>query len=176
MASLVMGQGGFSFFRLNRDLEYYMLMKQPEEGFASYFRVTDDLVSLFAFLGKRENLEVLFYLLSLKSGECVSSSTISKKLAISQKGAESALEFLSKVTGNESLLRIISVLDENDRTEPVYAINMQTATAVLILLAGADALIRSPQGYALSICNRDRAWLDREQMNFRRKKGAEKEV
>ena len=166
LASLVMSQEGFSFFRLNKDLEYYMLMKQPTDGFASYFHVTDDLLSLFSFLGKRDNLKVLFYLLSLKNGECVSTTTISKKLGISQKTAESALSYLSKTTENESLLRIISLLDENDTTEQVYSVNVQTATAILILLAGADAFIHSPNGYALSICNRKSSWLEREKLGF----------
>ena len=172
LASLVMSQEGFSFFRLNKDLEYYMLMKQPDEGFASYFRVTDALVSLFSFLGKRENLEVLFYLLSLKHGECVSSSTISKKLKISQKAAEAALDYLSRATENEAMLRIISVLDENDKTEQVYSVNVQTATAILLLLAGADAFIHSPCGYALSICNRTSSWFERDKLNFLKPKGA----
>lgn len=171
LASLVTSQEGLSFFRLNKDLEYYLLMKQPEEGFASYFRVTDALVSLFSFLGKRENLEVLFYLLSLTNGECVSSSTISKKLNITQKAAETALDYLSRATENESMLRIISVLDEHDKTESVYSVNMQTTTAILLLLAGADAFIHSPCGYALSICNRTSSWFERDKLNFLKPKG-----
>lgn len=172
LASLVTSQEGLSFFRLNKNLEYYLLMKQPEEGFASYFRVTDALVSLFSFLGKKENLEVLFYLLSLTNGECVSSSTISKKLNITQKAAETALEYLRRATENESMLRIISVLDEHDKTEPVYSVNMQTVTAILLLLAGADAFIHSPCGYALSICNRTSSWFERDKLNFLKPKGA----
>ena len=51
VASSVTDNAGFTFFRLNKSLEFYMLMKEPKDGFASYFKVTDDLTNFFAFLG-----------------------------------------------------------------------------------------------------------------------------
>lgn len=173
LASLIMNQAGFSFFRLNKNLEYYMLMKQPEEGFAAYFHVTDRLTELFSFLGKEENLEVLFFLMSLHNGECVSCSTISRKLGISQRAAGEALDYLSRVNSGENnpMLRIISLLDENDNKEKVYSVNVQTATTFLILLAGADAFINSPNGYALSVVGHSMAWFEREKLCFRKGKG-----
>lgn len=167
VASSVTDSAGFTFFRLNKNLEFYMLMKEPENGFGSYFKVTDRLADFFAFLGKKENLEVLFYLLSLKNGECVSTATVSKRLGISETTARTAMEFLSSGVnnGNQMLLNVC-LLDEHDRREKIYAVNLHTASTILIMLAGADAFLNPPGSYALSVGSNDRAWLEREQLDF----------
>lgn len=54
---------GFSYMRLNKDLEYYFLVKQPKEGFAKRLRITDEMAELFAFLGDKSNLKILHYTL-----------------------------------------------------------------------------------------------------------------
>ena len=43
------------------------------------------------------------------------------------------------------------------------------AAAVLILLAGAEMILNPPGSYALSIGGNDRAWFEREQLNFLKK-------
>ena len=167
VASSITDNAGFTFFRLNKNLEFYTLMKEPKDGFASYFKVTDRLAEFFAFLGKKENLEILFYLLSLKNGECVSVSTVSKRLSISEKTAGAALDFLSsRVNNGNQMLLNVCLLDEHDRREKIYAINLPTASTILIMLAGADAFLNPPGSYALSVGSNDRAWLEREQLDF----------
>lgn len=170
VASSVTDSAGFTFFRLNKSLEYYMLMKEPEGGFASFFKVTDRLTEFFSFLGEKENLEVLFYLLSLKNGECVSISTIARRIGISEKSARTAMDFLSSVSENgNQMLQNVCLLDEHDKREKIYAVNVHTAAAVLILLAGAEMILNPPGSYALSIGGNDRAWFEREQLNFLKK-------
>lgn len=171
VASTVTDKTGFTFFRLNKSLEYYVLMKEPEEGFASFFRITDQLVDFFSFLGKENNMKVLFYLLSLKNGECVSGTTIAKRLGISEEDAKNALNYLSSVEnpGNR-MIQDVCLLDEHDRKENIYAVNIQTATAILITLAGADTFLNPPGSFALSVGSGDRAWLERSKLNFLRPK------
>lgn len=167
VASSITDGAGFTYLRLNKNLEFYTLMKEPEGGFASYFKVTDRLVRLFAFLGKKENLEVLFYLLSLKGGECVSTSTVSKRLGISKEAAEAAMEFLGSLTNNgNQMMMNVCLVDELDREEKIYAVNRQTATAILILLAGADTFLNPPGSFALAVNGSDKAWLERDKLNF----------
>ena len=176
VASSVTDNAGFTFFRLNKSLEFYMLMKEPKDGFASYFKVTDDLTNFFAFLGKKENLEILFYLLSLKNGECVSVATVSKRLGISEKIAGAAMDFLSSGVnnGNQMLLNVC-LLDEHDRREKIYAVDLHTASTILIMLAGADAFLNPPGSFALSVGSSDRAWLEREKLNFLKKDYSQQE-
>lgn len=177
LASTMTDRAGFTFFRLNKSLEYCVLMKEPEEGFASFFKVTDRLVEFFAFLGKKENLEVLFFLLSLRSGECVSCSTVSKRLGISQETVKEAFDFFSTpgVSSGNKLLMNVCLLDEHDKREKIYAVNVNSATSIMILLAGADAFLNPPESYALSISANDRAWLERDKLNFLKNKGMKKD-
>lgn len=174
IVSTLFDKSGFNFFRLNRNLEFFTIMKRPEKGFASYFKVTDELAELFAFLGKKENLKVLFYLLSLDAGNGVSVSTIAKRVGISEAEARTAVDYLKRVpnyeTGNRILMEL-SVLDEYDKGEPMYAVNNAVACTVLLLLAGADVMIHPPGSYAMSIGGTDKAWLERDQMDFLQKPG-----
>ncbi|MBQ8799008.1 MAG: helix-turn-helix transcriptional regulator [Lachnospiraceae bacterium] len=174
IVSTLFDKSGFNFFRLNKNLEFFTIMKRPENGFASYFKVTDELTELFAFLGKKENLKVLFYLLSLDAGNGVSVSTIAKRVGISETEAKTAVDYLKRVpnyeTGNRILMEL-SVLDEYDKREPMYAVNSSVACTVLLLLAGADVMIHPPGSYAMSIGGTDKAWLEREQMDFLQKQG-----
>lgn len=172
IVSTLFDKSGFNFFRLNKNLEFFTIMKRPKNGFASYFKVTDELTELFAFLGKKENLKVLFYLLSLDAGNGVSVSTIAKRVGIGETEARAAVEYLKQVpkyeTGNRILMEV-SVLDEYDKSEPLYAVNNSVACTVLLLLAGADAMIHPPGSYAMSIGGTDKAWLERERMEFLQK-------
>ncbi len=174
IVSTLFDKSGFNFFRLNKNLEFFTIMKRPENGFASYFKVTDELAELFAFLGKKENLKVLFYLLSLDAGNGVSVSTIAKRVGISEAEARSAVDYLKRVpnyeTGNRILMEL-SVLDEYDKGEPMYAVNNAVACTGLLLLAGADVMIHPPGSYAMSIGGTDKAWLERDQMDFLQKPG-----
>lgn len=174
IVSTLFDKSGFNFFRLNKNLEFFTIMKRPEKGFASYFKVTDELAELFAFLGKKENLKVLFYLLSLDAGNGVSVSTIAKRVGISEAEARTAVDYLKRVpnyeTGNRILMEL-SVLDEYDKGEPMYAVNNAVACTVLLLLAGADVMIHPPGSYAMSIGGTDKAWLERDQMDFLQKPG-----
>ena len=173
IVSTLYDKSGFNFFRLNKNLEFFTVMKRPENGFASYFKVTDELVALFAFLGKKENLEVLFYLLSLDAGNGVSVSTIAKKVGISETQAGEAIGYIKKMgpqQGNKILFEL-SVLDEFDKSEPLYAVDGAVACTVLLLLAGADMMLHPPGSYAMSIGCSDKAWLERDQLDFLQKPG-----
>ena len=172
IVSTLYDEAGFNFFRLNKSLEFYTIMKRPEKGFASYFKVTDELAGLFAFLGKKENLKVLFYFLSLDAGDGVSVPTIAKRIGINEADAKAAVDYLKGIpsfeTGNK-ILQEVSVLDEFDKREPLYAVNNAVSCTVLLLLAGADMMLHPPGSFAMSIGGTDKAWLEREQMEFLQK-------
>ena len=61
--------------------------------------------------------------------------------------------------------------DEYDKSEPLYAVDSCVACTALLLLAGADVMIHPPGSYAMSIGGMDKAWLEREQMEFLQKSG-----
>ena len=162
-ASAITNKSGFSYMRLNKDLEFYALMKEPEGGFSSYFKVTDRLEELFALLGKKENLQVLFYILSLENAECVSAATIAKQLKLSEKCVEELLEHLRSFTdkGGNGMLLEAKLVDEYGGRKKVYAKQEVSSAPILLLLAAADVIINPPQSYALQIASRGKGWLER---------------
>lgn len=160
--SSVTNKSGFSFMRLNKDLEFYALMKEPEEGFASYFKETEELTKLFEILGRKGNLQVLFYVLSLENGECVSAATIAGYLKLPIEGVQEILDYLCSLSecGN-GMLVTLSVIGKNDRKEKVYAKVEASSAVALLLLAAADSIINPPQNFTIQIGARGQGWMDR---------------
>ena len=51
-ASVITDDAGFGFFNLNKEREFFTLVREPEEGFASNLRITEQHREFFAFFGK----------------------------------------------------------------------------------------------------------------------------
>lgn len=159
-AASITTDAGFSYMRLNSDLEFFSMMKEPKDGFASFFKVTDELVELFAFLGKKENLQILFYMLSLDNAECVSIGTVAKRLKISEECVEKALDYLSHFNFN-CMLAEAQMIDEYDKKKKIYTRLEAFSSMPLLLFAAADAIINPPQCFQMQMANRGKGWLDR---------------
>lgn len=177
LASMVYDASGFNYFRLNRNLEFYTLIKKPEDGFASYFKVTDELVELFSFLGKKDNLHILFYLLSLEAGDAVSVSTVAKRVGVSEKTAQEAVQFLKKCakTNANTMLWTTSIVNEFDESESLYSVNCQISTLFLLLLAGADTVLNPPESFSLSIGGCNKPVFERKKLDFLKRMEKKKE-
>lgn len=165
IASMLLDSAGFSYIRLDKQLEFMMVMKEPEDGFASYFKITDELAGLFVFLSEKANLRVLFYLLSLKSGESVRAAAVARYLELEEKKVEEALDYLSEISSYKGFLQKGELVEYN-KNESIYTINQSKIIAVLMLLAGTDTILNQPDVYSLQICNRGNSLFEREQLEF----------
>lgn len=165
-ASEITDSAGFTFMRLNRDLEYFFLVKQPKDGFAKRLKATDKVTELFRFLGDKSNLKILQYMLSLNDTEAVRAETIAKLLNIPTEKAEKALNYLCNFDGTFSRG---SIVDENNRSENIYRSYWIKTTAPILLLICAELMTNPPCGYQNQIGWRERAWFDREDLDFLKK-------
>ncbi|MCI7233779.1 MAG: helix-turn-helix domain-containing protein [Oscillospiraceae bacterium] len=154
---------GFSYMRLNKDLEYYFLVKQPKEGFAKRLRITDKMAELFAFLGDKTNLKILQYMLSLNWKEAVRAKTIAKLINIPVEKAEKALDFLCKFNG---MFTKGSIINEDNKSENIYQSSPVKAVAPIMLMICADMMTTSPSSYQNQVGWNDEAWLRREDLSF----------
>lgn len=154
---------GFSYMRLNKDLEYYFLVKQPKEGFAKRLRITDEMAELFAFLGDKSNLKILHYMLSLNWKEAVRAKTIAKLINIPVEKAEKALDFLCKFNG---MFTKGSIINEDNKSENIYQSSPVKAVAPIMLMICADMMTTSPSSYQNQVGWNDEAWLRREDLSF----------
>lgn len=164
-ASVLLDSAGFSYVRLNKQLEFMMVMKEPEDGFASYFKITDELAGLFGFLSEKANLRVLFYLLSLKSRESVRAAAVASYLELEEKKVEEALDYLSEISSYKGFLQKGELVEYN-KNESIYTINQSKIIAVLMLLAGTDTILNQPDVYHQQICTRGNSLFEREQLEF----------
>lgn len=154
---------GFSYMRLNKDLEYYFLVKQPKEGFAKRLGITDEMAVLFAFLGDKTNLKILQYMLSLNWKEAVRAKTIAKLINIPVEKAEKALDFLCKFNG---MFTKGSIINEDNKSENIYQSSPVKAVAPIMLMICADMMITSPSSYQNQVGWNDEAWYRREELLF----------
>lgn len=156
-------KSGFAYMRLNKDLEYFFAVKQPEEGFAKRLKITDEMAELFAFLGDKTNLKILQYMLSFKWQEAVRAKTIAKLLDIPVEKVEKALDFLCKFNG---MFSKGSIVNEDNKSENMYQASPVKAVAPIMLMICADMMITSPSSYQNQVGWNDEAWFKREDLSF----------
>lgn len=164
-ASCFIDKAGFTTMRLNKDLEFYFVMKQPQGGFEKYFQINNRLVELFRFLGDHENLKILFYMISLNSSEMVRATTIEKRLGVSKEKVKKALDYLCHME-DTGMFYEGSIVDDQDRENIVYGAKWMRTSAVLILLTGADFMLHQPVSYQMQIGPRNEGWMKRSNLDF----------
>lgn len=164
--SEISSKAGFTYMRLNKNLEYYFLVKQPKEGLANYLKVTDKAAELFAFLGDKTNLKILQYMLTLKWQEAVRAKTVAKLLDIPVEKAEKSLDFLCKFNGTFSKG---SIINEDNKSDSIYRTSSVLTVASIMIIICADMMISSPSSYQNQISWDDEAWFKREDLSFLKK-------
>lgn len=164
--SEISSKAGFTYMRLNKNLEYYFLVKQPKEGLANYLKVTDKAAELFAFLGDKTNLKILQYMLTLKWQEAVRAKTVAKLLDIPVEKAEKSLDFLCKFNGTFSKG---SIINEDNKSDSIYRTSSVLTIAPIMIIICADMMISSPSSYQNQISWDDEAWFKREDLSFLKK-------
>lgn len=159
-------KAGFTYMRLNKDLEYFFLVKQPKEGFAKRLKITDETTELFAFLGDKTNLKILQFMLTFKWQEAVRAKTIAKLLDIPTEKVEKALDYLCKFNG---MFTKGSIINEDNKGENMYQSSLVKAVAPIMLMICADMMIKTPNGYQSQVGWSDEAWFKREDLSFLQK-------
>ncbi|MGN0506357.1 MAG: helix-turn-helix domain-containing protein [Lachnospiraceae bacterium] len=161
-ASSLCTDSGFTQMRLNRDLEYYVWMKEPKEGFASHFKVTGELAELLRCLGEEDTLKVLFYMMTLSWKDVVRVTALEKRLGVPKEKIKRILELLNSSPNGAMIIRT-ELVDEDDRTEDAYGIDPGKAPFFFMLLAAAEGMLNPPNYYYYQNFSRssNRPWFDR---------------
>lgn len=172
LISEVSDNAGFAYFRLNEDLRFFTLMKNPPDGFAKRLGDAERFAPLFAFLGDVGNLKILFYMLSLRDGDVVRASVAAKRLNLSKEKVEKAFEYLCGIGGggNKPFIEL-SVINENDGTEKAYTCQGPLTATVLMLLSVADSLLNMPSGFQFQVGTNTEPWFQRNDLPFLKKEG-----
>lgn len=177
LASVISDNAGFSYFRMNEDLRFFSVLKNPPDGFAKRLGDAERFAPLFAFLGDTANLKILFYMLSLKDGDVVKASVVANRLELPKERVEKAFDYLCGIggCGNKPFIEL-AMIDENDVAEIAYACRGSLTVTVLMLLAAADSMLAMPNGFQFQIGRQTEPWFRRTDLPFLKKEeGSENE-
>lgn len=161
-ASVYTDDAGYGYFNLNVEKQFFMLVKEPDDGFAKNMEITDRHRAFFGLLGRKGVLEIISYLLTLNWGQCVTVSTIAKETLLPEKEVREILKEASslKQSGNPPFHSIEII--NNDGVEKAYGINTTNACMFISLMLVAESLINPPYGYQMQVGSRTKSWLDRK--------------
>lgn len=161
-ASVLTDNMGYSYFNLNPENQFFMLVKEPENGFVKNITISEQMRAFFGFLGKKGVLEIIYYLLTLRWGEYVTASNIAKNIGFSIEKTQELLQEIGKYQGmSNPPFYCIDIINE-DGVEKGYGINQAGVCLYISLFLQANALIYSPFGYQMQITMRGKSWFDRK--------------
>ncbi|MBP3611155.1 MAG: helix-turn-helix transcriptional regulator [Lachnospiraceae bacterium] len=163
-ASGIMLDNGFTYMRKTEDLEYYCLFEVPERGLEEYFSNTEELAKLFRLFSKEDNLWVMYYMMSLNSGECVRAETVAKAMNIPVEQVREVLEQAYDISDYGCIVSGTSLLDECDKKEYVYGTERTYVSRLLIMLAAAQDMLYAVQNWHGLSHGMGKAWMDRKKV------------
>lgn len=162
-ASVITDDSGFSYFNLNKENEYYMLVKESGEGFSHLFNDKERLRAFFELLGKKGAIDILKVLLTLSWGECITTSSLASKIGLSVEETENLLNLLKGAGKIQKIangaFREVTIINE-DKKETGYQVDGTVVTSYISLLLIANTILNPPLGYQMQINTRDKSWLE----------------
>lgn len=164
-ASCIIDDAGFGYLNLNREQEFYTLVREPEDGYAANLPVDEETREYFTLLGKPGTLEILLFLLSLNQAEFVTTETIAKNIELPvELVAERIAEMGKFISGKGNpVFNKIDILESNG-PQSAYGINMSCVMNYISLFLLVDTIINPADGYSMQVCKRWKRLLDRDEV------------
>ena len=163
----VSSMAGFSYGRLNQDLEYNVVAKTPENGFAKGLESPENLAQLFAFLGDVEHMKLIYFLLSLRGTEFVREETLVKRLGMPVERIRKAMKYLLTLAGERGILEC-EIVDDQDKQETIYSMLAMTNDLLLTLFMVGTTLIQRVGTFHLNSQFMPGSRINREELTFLR--------
>ncbi len=128
--------------RNNGNLQYFLLMPQPEKGYDDVLAYNTEMVRFFEFLGSPDALRALYFLAGRKTTTFFTAKAISNELGISKENAERIIEGLHSF----SLVWQADISDGADKTEKAY--QYLGGCNLVSFLTFARTLIKRPHAFS----------------------------
>lgn len=158
-ASLVVTGDGLSYLRMNNDLEYHFSVKEPKEGFATFFENRKEMAEIFSFFGDKDNLLVVYMLMTMTGEQVIEPGVIAKRVGLDIEKVKSALHFLTdKIQAGNPLVKRMSIIDDFGETKEAYTCGFVFGPAILMLLSGIEQIMNPSNNFILMSGYRNTAW------------------
>ncbi|MCL2487341.1 MAG: helix-turn-helix domain-containing protein [Oscillospiraceae bacterium] len=142
---------GITLMSLIEDMQYFIILPEPETGWKNGLFSVEEYRDLFNFLGDEDALNSLFFLYQ-RENKAFTPKLFEKKWGIGAEKTDSILASLKKYK-----LIIESEIELDDTVQKVYACNPNPA--FIALLAIAKELIKKPNNYYLHSLSRNKPLL-----------------
>ena len=162
-ASVISDDAGFGYFNLNVEKQYYALVKEPEDGFMSNIKLSEELRTFFRTLSEPGMLEILFFLMSERWNEAVSVSTLSEIVGMEEEKVQKIMDRMVAADSSGKIIACINVV-RADGKEKAYSIEQSGVVPFIVILLSVNSLMYPPYGYTMQISNRSKAWFDRDKV------------
>ena len=162
-ASVISDDAGFGYFNLNVEKQYYALVKEPEDGFMSNIKLSEELRTFFRMLSEPGVLEILFFLMSERWNEAVSVSTLSEIVGMEEEKVQKIMDRMVAADSSGKIIACINVV-RADGKEKAYSIEQSGVVPFIVMLLSVNSLMYPPYGYTMQISNRSKAWFDRDKV------------
>ena len=168
MSSAICFDEGYSFMRLDKNKDCFLFLRQPEgdKGYERWFSDTTEVRKFFGMLSDQDNLKVLGFLYTLRSGELASLSTIEKATHVSREKITALFDYIGRSVGRdgESPILEVELVGNDEDNQRAYGVNMTMGGLFVGIFAMADSYVNSPQGYTMQSNSRTRSWADRSKL------------
>lgn len=162
-ASIISDNAGFGYFNLNVEKQYYALVKEPEDGFMSNIKLSEELRTFFRMLSEPGVLEIVFFLMSEQWNEAVSVSTLSEITGMEEEKVQKIMDRMVAADSSGKIIACINVVKSNG-TEKAYSIEQSGVAPFIVMLLSVDSLMYPPHGYTMQIGSRSKSWFEREKV------------
>lgn len=146
----------------NEDMRYVSIAEVSKEGYEAYFADTDKLAEVFRFLGDEDNVKLVLFMLSLKTGTCIRAEVVAEYLEISVEKAEKALHTIKSLSRDNSMVEETNLMSACGKNEVIYSTCDYRGLPYLQLLMAAKAVAYPVNNWYGLLCKNENPLIDWE--------------
>ena len=170
MASIMCDDVFYSYFGLreDNDISFFLNKSEDYDLYEELLKDTEKTQSLFKLLSDKENISIIAFLYTLKSGEYTSVDVISKSLKIDKSKVKKLMDTLFDNMELENAafppFNRASIIDERGKEEKIYSANSACGGLFMALMMIAREIADFPQAFRHLINAKQKSWIDRNKM------------
>ena len=170
MASIMCDDVFYNYFGLreDNDISFFLNRSVDYDLYEELLKDTDRIQMLFSLLSDKENIMIIAFLYTLKSGEYASLDVISKSLGIDKSKVKKLIDVLFDDLEFDKAsvpsFNRVSIIDANGKEEKVYSANSMCGGLFMALMMIAREFTDFPLAFRDLINAKQKSWIDRKKM------------
>ncbi len=139
---------GFSLSRLPENLNYFLFMPEPENGYDSVLAYDEKTAGFFRLLGEPDVLRVMYFFMEQKYGDYFNEKAVAQAVGISEEQAHKIIDDISK-------FGLISCINYNNGSETEKICRFLGSIYFIAMLTFTRTLLNRPQNFCFMSSSRN---------------------